>query len=219
MAKKLPHTSKQMKNRILDEAIKCFAKKGFEGTSIQEIAEAVGIRRPSILYHFQTKEKLREEVLHYLINMWTKEIPRILITAQDGEDRFTSIAMSLVDLFTEDRNRAFYMIREMLDKPDEIGPIVSYAIKPWKLLLVEYIRLGKMMGTIRKDVTPQTFLGAVLILILGIVTFGRTISDIFEIEPATSNDPLIRELLRLTKTSLYHDKNPARRKKTDASRR
>jgi AcrR family transcriptional regulator len=39
-------------------ALKLFARSGFDGTSLQEIAKAAGVRHPLIHYHFGTKEDL-----------------------------------------------------------------------------------------------------------------------------------------------------------------
>lgn len=52
------------KERILDEAEKLFAVKGFEGTGIEEIAHNVGIRKSVIYYHFKNKE----EILHTMLD-------------------------------------------------------------------------------------------------------------------------------------------------------
>jgi AcrR family transcriptional regulator len=41
---------------ILRAAIKLFAKKGYEGTSIREIAEAAGVTKPMLYYYFGSKE-------------------------------------------------------------------------------------------------------------------------------------------------------------------
>lgn len=48
---------------ILDAALTAFATKGFDGTGLREIARLAGVAQPTIHYHFETKEKLFEEVV------------------------------------------------------------------------------------------------------------------------------------------------------------
>lgn len=45
-------------NKIKDTALSLFARKGFEGTSLSDIASGVGIKKPSLYAHFKNKEDL-----------------------------------------------------------------------------------------------------------------------------------------------------------------
>ncbi len=47
-----------MIERIERAALPLFARKGFEGTSLSKIAEGVGIKKPSLYAHFDSKEDL-----------------------------------------------------------------------------------------------------------------------------------------------------------------
>ena len=57
-----------VRQSILETATRLFAAHGFDGTSLQDIAESVGIRKASLLYHFPAKEKLRLAVLDRLLD-------------------------------------------------------------------------------------------------------------------------------------------------------
>lgn len=46
------------KDRILDASLSLFASKGYEATSMADIAEAVGIRKPSLYSHFESKREI-----------------------------------------------------------------------------------------------------------------------------------------------------------------
>lgn len=59
--------AKQIKDAILDAAIGVFAKKGFEGGSLSEIASLSGSKQPLIVYHFGNKELLWEEAVSRLV--------------------------------------------------------------------------------------------------------------------------------------------------------
>src|SRR6478609_9591961 len=50
---------------IVEAAAEAFARGGFEGTSILQIAAAVGISRAGLLHHFESKEDLLMAVLDY----------------------------------------------------------------------------------------------------------------------------------------------------------
>ena len=44
------------KELILDAALKLFAKKGYEAVSVAEIADAVGVKAPSLYKHYKSKQ-------------------------------------------------------------------------------------------------------------------------------------------------------------------
>jgi len=50
-------------SRVLDAAVIAFAAEGIDGATLADIAAAAGITRPSLLYHFASKERLYEAAL------------------------------------------------------------------------------------------------------------------------------------------------------------
>ncbi len=46
------------KDRILEEALTLFAENGYDGTGVEQIAEKVGIKAPSLYKHFKGKEDI-----------------------------------------------------------------------------------------------------------------------------------------------------------------
>ena len=51
------------KERILDEALMLFSENGYDGTSVEQIAEKVGIRAPSLYKHFKGKEDILNAII------------------------------------------------------------------------------------------------------------------------------------------------------------
>jgi AcrR family transcriptional regulator len=62
------------KERISKEAISIFSDKGYDATSMREIAEAAGVSKPVVYYYFKSKENL----CHFLISDGLDEFRRRL---------------------------------------------------------------------------------------------------------------------------------------------
>ena len=46
------------RDRILDEAATLFLRHGYEGTSLRQLADVVGMKAGSLYYHFSSKDDL-----------------------------------------------------------------------------------------------------------------------------------------------------------------
>lgn len=59
-----PADGNDTRSRILQSALKHFARNGYAGTRLDDIAVDVGIRRPSLFHHFKDKPTLYKAVWH-----------------------------------------------------------------------------------------------------------------------------------------------------------
>lgn len=51
------------RERIIDSALKLFAEGSYHGTSMRQVAKAVGVRESALYHHFPSKEAILEELL------------------------------------------------------------------------------------------------------------------------------------------------------------
>lgn len=54
--------SEATRRKVLDAAARAFLQRGYEATTLQEIAQAAGMQAGSLYYHFDSKEQLLEAV-------------------------------------------------------------------------------------------------------------------------------------------------------------
>ncbi len=190
-----------VRNRILSTATRLFGERGYAATSIQTIAEAVGIRRPTLVYHFGSKERLRAEVLAAVMAHWQEELPRLMLAATGGGPRLDSLLQAMFVFFLEDRTRARLLLRETLDHPEEMRALFAERLRPWTRLLTEAIRVGQSQGVIRQTVDPEAYTLTVISTALGIIAIGDSTAALLSIEPTI--EAQLEELVRIARASLF----------------
>ncbi len=191
--------------RILEEATRLFAARGFDGVSLQAIADEVGVRKQSVLYHFPTKDDLRRSVLDQMLSHWNEVLPRLLMAATSGTAQFDLVVETTLSFFTDDPDRARLLVREVLDRPEEMRRLIEAYVHPWATVVCDYIRKGQAQGRIRQDVDPEAYLAHVInIIVSGIATY----ECIGAIDPratgrGSDRARYVSELLRIAKSSLF----------------
>jgi TetR/AcrR family transcriptional regulator len=190
--------------QILSEATRLFAEQGYDGTSVQEIAEAVGIRKPSLLYHFRSKDALRQNVLAEMLAHWNSVLPGLLLKAST-EERFDATMEALSEFFIEDPDRARLFLRETLDRPEQMQSMLARFVRPWVELLSAQLDRAKRQGLVQADVDPQAYAVQVITMAVAGTAVIDTLQVILPDEPARGGTRTrhARELIRIARASLY----------------
>ena len=71
------------KERLIQAALELFSENGYEGTSVDQIAKAVGIRAPSIYAHFKGKEEILQAVRDWVDEEYSKGMRMGIYTDAD----------------------------------------------------------------------------------------------------------------------------------------
>lgn len=78
--------------KILNVAQKLFARRGFEGVSIRELAEALGMTTASLYYHFPSKEEIFVAVHGRSLEAVQREVMDAIAGLKDPWDRLEAAA-------------------------------------------------------------------------------------------------------------------------------
>jgi len=195
--------------QIRAAATQLFASQGYEGTSLQAIAERVGVTKQTLLYHYPSKEALRRAVLDGLFAHFRDRLPQMLEAVTSGHGRFEALTRELHEFFEGDPDRARLLIRELLDHPDQMRKLLRDNLRPWVLLVAQYVREGQRIELIHGDVDPESYVLNVILLVLANVLGGPIAWAVLAGEPgpkaeAEGRARQTREMLRLTRTALFN---------------
>jgi len=194
----------EVRDQILAAATRQFAQNGFDGTTLQTIADEVGVRKPSLLYHFPSKDALRFAVHQKMLDHWNEALPRLLHAATSGEGQFDAVISELVAFFTRDPDRARLIVREVLDRPTLVSTLINSHVRPWVDIVTNYIKKGQERGTIYDDVDPEAYVVQVINLVIASVATHACIGGLVpEAQRGKVHSRHIDELVRVAKASLF----------------
>lgn len=198
-----------MRDRILDEAARLFAHRGYAGTTVQAVADAVGVSKPSVIYWYPSKKALRDAVVDQMLLRWRELLPRLLEVAAEGEDRLDAVLREVVRFFAEDPDRARLLNRIAVDEPEETRDRLQGHLRPWLALLAGYIKEAQRAGRARPDLDADAWVVEVVILLVASFSTLEVSSGVLGGGPEEARKRLTRSLVHMVKHSLYLDLPPS----------
>jgi len=147
--------AKPTRELILDEAVACFATTGYEGTSLNDIAAGVGIRRPSLLHHYPSKEALYGEVFERLLSDWFSRVDTAIASDEKGWSKVELVLRAGFGYFADNPEYVRIVRREAIDGGVHLGIDLSTVLKPMFDHAVGWFRREMDAGIFRDQDAEQ----------------------------------------------------------------
>jgi AcrR family transcriptional regulator len=122
-----PRNSQKTLADIMDVAEALFARYGYEGTSLRQVAEGANMTQPNFYNYFSSKEKLYESVLaRSVVPLTTLVRDGIANTLSDGslelnDDIAYAVLDAFVELLAKNRNLAGLIYQESIKGGDKVS--------------------------------------------------------------------------------------------------
>lgn len=173
-------TAARTRSRLLDRAERLFARKGYRGVSVRELASAASVRPFTLQHHFGSKLGLYRAVLC----RWDSELQRRVTRALESQRELSALVESVVDdlfdFLLEKRDWAVITARAALGEGLPRGVILED--RSWVAFMDDAVRARSLQGA-------KLDLGLLLITVEGVLyhhvlsaahyrhLFGRDVTD------------------------------------------
>ncbi|MCY8234290.1 forespore capture DNA-binding protein RefZ [Priestia endophytica] len=134
----------ETKERVLDAAVSLFQIKGFNGTSVREIAKKAGVNVANISYYFDGKEGLLEYIVTKFFEGYIKEMDKVWRSFQNRPVRecFGQMLFHVMKYQHEHREVARVIYRELSVDTTFVREIMSTYLTKEKYYLKMLLELG-----------------------------------------------------------------------------
>ncbi|MFS0788367.1 TetR/AcrR family transcriptional regulator [Shouchella sp. 1P09AA] len=163
------------KEKIKKESLELFALLGYEGTSMANIAENVGIKKPSLYAHYKNKESLFLDLVMDMSTDYVKFIEESLDQGNVGIEKqlYKAFLTYVHDWTQDDAGNQFYS-RFLQYPPQPLAKQLTDTLgeteRKVRGLLTELMRDGQQKGILTNELGAETMAYTYFALIEGLVT-------------------------------------------------
>ncbi|MGE3973928.1 MAG: TetR/AcrR family transcriptional regulator [Bdellovibrionales bacterium] len=158
-ASQSPESTNPEKTRwaLIQAALPLFARKGFDGTTVRDVADAAGVNVSLVSYHFNGKEGLYRTCIEEFGKLRQNKTQEILQPAQTLEEfkfRFRFLVEDMLMFMISNPYVCQIVLREVDDGLPIAKDIFEKTLMQTYLGLVEFIQDAKNKGFTRESVDP-----------------------------------------------------------------
>ena len=153
------------RQRILDAAIRLFARRGYAGTGVREIAREAGVNGAMINYYFGSKPELLKAIMSSFFDRFSEVIAEVLTHDEPLEGRLRRILRGAIGLFRSHTELARVALLEL---PVDVPGLADFKAAQVRRMLEEVLPrvLPEVIARSPRPVDPAAFSIAMAAFIL-----------------------------------------------------
>lgn len=136
-------------DEIARAAVKLFNQKGYHATSVQDLADEVGLQKGSLYHYISSKEELLQQIASKSIHGFSRELETICNLPVSAQERLWRAVHHHFNIVTGDVQMTTVLLREAFLLSDEQHEIIKDAMDRYTSLWVRIIEEGMQTGEFR----------------------------------------------------------------------
>lgn len=129
---------------IVKSALELFAEKGYDGTTINDIAKAAGITPGAIYRHFKSKEELGKEIFDTLISNYSGELAEIVESQKNLEDRIRNTVLLTYHYYEKYPAAVCFVLKSQHNFWDSLGEGITHPHLIFNRIINEGLQNGEI---------------------------------------------------------------------------
>ena len=186
--------------RILDASLASFGGRGYEATSLDALAEGLGVRKQSILYWFPSKEALLDALIDRSAAELAAALQESLEGAGPGWPRVEAVVRSVFRLAAR-RPELLGLLREVGRLGPPAATRLMLELEPLATRASSFLQEEMDAGHMRRH-EPRLLLLAIYSTVVGMITEVEGLRALGEEPTARSLVRRRQEILRLLRSAL-----------------
>jgi AcrR family transcriptional regulator len=187
-------------DRILDAALSSFGSRGYEATSLDALAEGLGVRKQSILYWFPSKDALLEALIDRSATELANALEDSLARAGSGWLRVEAVVRSVFRLASR-RPELLGLLREVGRLGPPSATRLMLVLEPLVKRASSFLEDEMNAGHMRRH-EPRLLLLAIYSTVVGMITEVEVLRALGEDPTPRSLVRRRQEILRLLRSAL-----------------
>ena len=135
-------------DRILEAARGEFAQHGYSAR-LQDIAERAGVKHPTLLYHFKSKERLYAAVIEQAMLDWAAMTSAAVSAAPVGFDRVAALVAAGMEFFATHHDFVVIWRREAIEGGGRLEVAMAEHMRPFLDRAVAFLEREVDAGRLR----------------------------------------------------------------------
>lgn len=193
------------RDRVLQVAQALFAERGYRGTSLRDIAKRIGIKAPSLLHHFPSKQQLYLAVLDKMFESLEDAANAIAWGKGSRQERMRQAVGNAIDFIASHSDFVRIMWKEMADESGIGRQVLKRRVPPLFSTAVNFIFRGQREGEFRTEVDPLHFMWSLNSITIGYFTTAAMLRRLWNmnlLEPAMI-ERRKREVIDMVERTLF----------------
>ena len=141
------------RRQILDAAVRVFARSGYHGARVGDIAEEAGVAHGLLYHYFSSKEEVLATVFRENWRALLETLHRVEVTDEPADEKLRGVSKILLRSWSNDPNLVRVMVREVARSPHLQAQVDE--VREVFLVLQRIVEEGQAAGLFRADLDAR----------------------------------------------------------------